>query len=216
MENNGSLTAKTERINIDNPLEDLKSYRNNDSEDIIKNYDQNSGSGSTITCVTQHPSPRGLLDKSTLPEGERRNANVSVHQHTNFLARTQSVNDINHYNEKVYEFIKKEHAIKTAKQCALRPSYSTPKLAKLTCIELRRPPLSSHLSNKTRITLTSDGNKLDSVNNADGPLNNNSPLLKKNAYGKRIGNIPRYSANIRRYLINRTNMFSKNEKVLNP
>ena len=214
MENNGSHTAKTERINIDNSLEDLKSYTNNDSEDVIQNYDENSGSGSTSTCVTRHPSPRDLHHISTLPEGQRQNANVAVHQHKNYLARTKSVNDINQYNEKIYEFIQKENSIEKAKQCALRPSYSTPKLAKLTCIELRRPLLSSHLSNKTQITLTSDNNILDSINNSDGPLNNKSPLLKKNADGKRIGSISRYSAKIRRYLGNRTNMFSKNEKVL--
>ena len=179
-------------------------------------YDENSGCGSTITCVTQHPSPGGLHHNSTLPESQRQNANVSVHQHKNFLTRAKSVNDINRYNQKVYEFIRKEYSIKNANQRALRPSYSTPKLAKLTCIELHRPLVSSHLSNKTRITLTSDHNLLDSTYNTDGPLNNKSPLLEKNAQSERIEKIPRYSANIRRYLGNRTNMFSKNEKVLTP
>ena len=180
------------------------------------NYDENSVSVSTITCVTQHPSPKGLLHISTFPEGQRQKANVPLHQHRNYLARTKSVNDINQYNDKVYEFIQKENSIKKAKQCTLRPSYSTPKLAKLTWIELRRPLSSSHLSNKTRITLTSDNDVLDSTYNTDGPLNIKSHLLKKNAYIERIENVPRYSANIRRYLGNRTNMFSKNEKVLTP
>lgn len=214
LENNGSFIAKTERINIDNSLEDIKSYTNNKLEDVMKYYNENSESGSTITCLTQHPSPRGVPYNVTLPEGTRQNAIVPVHQHSNFLTRTKSVNDINQYNEKAYEFIQKEHSIKRTKQFALRPSYSTPKLAKLTSIELRRPLVSSHLSNKTRITLASDDNIPDSTNNTDGSSNKKSLPLKKNAHDKKIGNIPRYSANIRRYLGNRTNMFSKNEKVL--
>ena len=217
METNGSFIAKTERIDAYNSLENLKSYtKHNDSDDIEKYYDEHSGCGSTITCVSQHPSPRALLHNPTLPESQRQSPNVSVHQNRKILTSTKSVNDINQCNEKVYEFIRKEYSIKKAKQCALRPSYSTPKLAKLTCIELQRPLVSSHLSNKTQITLTSDNNVLDSTYNTDGPLNNKSHLLKKNAYIERIGNVPRYSAKIRRYLGYRTNMFSKNEKVLTP